>query len=246
LSSQTVRRGLKERGLKASVKVKSPCLTPKQKKDHLEFAIAHQNWTVADWERVIWTDESKINRLGSDGRKWVWKRKGEGLSDRTVSGTVKFGGGSIMIWGCMCWEGTGNACKINGKMNTDLYLQILEEDLMQSLEDWGKTPEEVIFQQDNDPKHKAKQSMEWLNNHFPQVMVWPAQSADLNPIEHLWFHLKKKLSTYEEPPKGMLELWERVEKEWAAIDKSVCQNLIASMPRRIEAVIKARGGYTKY
>ena len=77
-------------------------------------------------------------------------------------------------------------------------------------------------------------------------MIWPAQSPDLNPIEHLWTHLKKKLAEYEQPPKEILELWERAEAEWNKIDKEVCQNLIESMPRRIEAVIGAKGGYTKY
>ena len=48
------------------------------------------------------------------------------------------------------------------------------------------------------------------------------------------------------PPKGILELWERVEKEWEKIGSEVCQNLIESMPRRVEAVLKAKGGYTKY
>jgi len=54
------------------------------------------------------------------------------------------------------------------------------------------------------------------------------QSPDLNPIEHLWDHLKKRLGEYEYPPKGVLELWERVEKEWEGIGASVCQNLIES------------------
>ena len=49
---------------------------------------------------------------------------------------------------------------------------------------------------------------------------------------------------YKKTPKGVTELWERVEKEWEGIDAAVCQNLIESMPRRIEAKMKAKGGYT--
>ena len=56
---------------------------------------------MEDWKRVVWSDETKINRLGSDGRKWAWKRLGEGLSDGLVEGTLKFNGGSVMVWGCM-------------------------------------------------------------------------------------------------------------------------------------------------
>src|SRR6266576_3354380 len=86
LSPTTVRRHLKKAGMKAVVKTKCPLLSAKHHKAHLDYAHAHKDWTVEDWKRVVWSDETKINRLGSDGRKWVWKRPGEGLSDRLVEG----------------------------------------------------------------------------------------------------------------------------------------------------------------
>jgi hypothetical protein len=72
------------------------------------------------------------------------------------------------------------------------------------------------------------------------------QSPDLNPIEQLWTHIKRRLADYEIPPSGIIELWERVEAEWNKIEPKVCQDLIESMPRRVQAVIEAKGGYTKY
>ena len=63
----------------------------------LRFALEHQEWTVDDWKRAIWSDGTKINRIGSDGRTWVWKLPGEELSDWLVQGTVKFGRGSVMV-----------------------------------------------------------------------------------------------------------------------------------------------------
>ena len=83
--------------MKAVVKRKRPLLSAKHCKAHLDYAHAHKDWTVEDWKRVVWSDKTKINRLRSDRRKWVWKRPGEGLSDRLVEGTVKFEGGSVMI-----------------------------------------------------------------------------------------------------------------------------------------------------
>ena len=80
---------------------------------------------MEDWKKVIWSDETKINHLGSDRHKWAWKRAGEGLNDRLVEGTLKFGG-SLMMWGCMTWEGVGFTSKIDGRMDGDLYLQTLE------------------------------------------------------------------------------------------------------------------------
>jgi len=160
LTSQTTRNHLKKTGMKAVVKAKRPLLTTKHRKARLDFAIAHRDWTLEDWKTVVWSDETKINRLGSDGRKWVWKRPGESLNDRLVKGTVKFGGGSLMMWGCMLWDGVGYACKIDGRMDGELYTQILEDELQDSLAHFGKSPDSVIFQQDNDPKHKSKKATE--------------------------------------------------------------------------------------
>ena len=105
-----------------------------------------------------------------------------------------------------------------------------------------------MFQQDNDPKHSSNLATQWFQDNNIEVMVWPAQSPDLNPIENLWEELKKVLRKYPKPPKGVHELWDRVVEEWNKnkIPPKICQNLIESMPRRIEAVIKAKGGHTKY
>jgi len=245
LSCETVRKHLKKEGLKAVVKKKHPMLT-KHHKEWMDFAVSHLQWTLEDWKRVVWSDETKVNCARSDGKKWVWKRLGEPLSDRLVQGTRKFGGGSVMVWGCMTWEGAGLACKIDGIMDSDLYCNILGDELQGTLDYYGKSTSDVIFQQDGDPKHTSKKTRKWLEDHEFEVMRWPAQSPDLNPIEHLWHYIKSRLGEYEEPPNSIQTLWERVQVEWDKIPAKVCQDLIESMPRRVEAVFKAKGGYTKY
>jgi len=246
LSTQTVCNSLKVAGMRAVVKKKKPLLRPHHRRDRLDFALKHQHWTVEDWKKVVWSDETKINRLGSDGRKWAWKKKGEGLSDRLIEGTLKFGGGSVMVWGCMFWDGVGFATKIDGRMDGPLYVSILEDELQNSMEYYGFSAEDIIFQQDGDPKHRCKLATKWFQDHGMDPLKWPAQSPDLNPIEHLWDYIKRKLGEYEHPPKGILELWERIEVEWNKIPKEECQKLIESMPRRVAAVLKAKGGHTKY
>ena len=146
LSTSTVCRQLRKTGMKAMVKSKWPLLSAKHCKARLDFAYAHKDWTLEDWKKVVWSDETKINHLGSDGHKWVWKKAGEGLSDRLVEGTVKFGGGSLMMWGCMTWQGVGYATKIDGRMDGDLYLQILKDELQDSLQYYGLNPPDIIFQ----------------------------------------------------------------------------------------------------
>src|SRR5258705_1780310 len=75
ISASTVRRGLKKSGLKAVVKTKGPVLSQHHCRERLDFARAHEHWTVEDWKRDIWSNETKINCLGSYGRKGVWKKK---------------------------------------------------------------------------------------------------------------------------------------------------------------------------
>lgn len=243
---RTVARALNNQGLRAGEKKKKPGLSPKNIKARLEWAKERKNWTVEDWNRVIFSDESKINRFNSDGRSWCWFRGVGQLEDRTVKTTFKHGGGGVMVWGCMTSKGVGYLCKIEGTMDQHLYKTILEEDLKQTMEFYHLEPEEVIFQHDNDPKHKSKLVQEWLSNQEFDVLPWPAQSPDLNPIEHLWSEVKRKLNKFESPPKGLLELWERIESVWNEITPQTCQNLISSMPRRISDVIKAKGKWTKY
>jgi transposase len=111
ISPDTVRCALKEAGMKAVTKKKKPRLQSRHIRQRLEFGLRHQHWTVEDWKRVIWSDETKINRLGSDGWEWVWKKKTDnGLTDKEVQGTMKFGGGNLMFWGCMTTQGIGYGC----------------------------------------------------------------------------------------------------------------------------------------
>ena len=102
VTSQTVRNALKQNDFFSVVKRKCPLLKKAHRLEHLKFARYHENWTVEDWKRILWSDETKINRIGSDGRACTWKKKGEPLSDRTTTPTVKHGGGNnLMVWGCM-------------------------------------------------------------------------------------------------------------------------------------------------
>ena len=245
-SAETVRRALKEAGLKAVPKKKKPRLLSRHIHQRCHFALQYQHWTVEDWKRVVWSDETKINRIGSDGREWVWKVPGSALTEQHVKGTVKFGGGSLMMWGCMTAKGVGCACCIDGNMNAQLYTRILDEELLRTLTYYELDINEMVFQQDNDPKHTSRIARQWLQDKGIEILDWPSQSPDLNPIEHLWHHLKRQLAAYEFPPTSIHELWERVEAEWEKIPAQVCMNLVESMPSHIAAVLKVRDGYTKY
>jgi hypothetical protein len=246
ITTQTIRNALKKEGLRSAVKKRKPYLKQVHIKARLDFAHKYLDWTIEDWSRVVFSDETKINRLGSDGRCWTWRRPGKQLSMSDVRGTLKFGGGSIMFWGCMSVHGPGFGCRIDGKLNTDLYVQILGGEMLDSIQLFGFDTDAFVFQQDNDPKHTSRAAREWFISNKINVLDWPAQSPDLNPIEHLWAHLKRQLADYDEAPVSMNDLWLRVEAEWDKIKKETCADLIHSMPKRVAAVLKAKGKYTKY
>ena len=112
--------------MKAVVKAKRPFLTKRHRKERLDFALVHQDWTVKDWKSVVWSDETKINRLGSAERVWGWKKARESLSNRLVKETAKFGGGSLMLWS-VCY---GRVLGMHARwMDGELYTKILEDEL---------------------------------------------------------------------------------------------------------------------
>lgn len=160
--------------------------------------------------------------------------------------TVKHGGGSIMIWGCMSANGVGEMFICEGRMNSAHYIKILKDALQSSYRKiFGHlNSRNIIFQQDNAPCHKSNATMKWMAKNKIQLLDWPAQSPDLNPIEHLWSILKTKIQQHNITSKESLKL--ALKKEWNMISPEQCRQLVATMLKRIAAVIKAKGGATKY
>ena len=158
----------------------------------------------------------------------------------------KFGGGGVSIWGCIWYQCPGMMCKISGNMTGNLYATILREELVDTIDFCNLVQSEVIFQQDNDSKHTSIVAMKFWSTSDITLMKWPSQSPDLYPIEHIWARVKTNISKKGRPIQGMVELWDLVKSEWKKLSVSDCRTLIDSMPRRIEAVIKARGLWTKY
>jgi hypothetical protein len=213
------------------------------RRKRLEFAAQHKDWKVEDWEKVLWSDESAFDIFNAAKRVFVRRRQNEKLRNDCVVPTVKFGGGKVMVWGCMSSHGVGILKRVDGNLNANGYREILRDCMIPSA---GATygSEEWMFQQDNAPCHKARTVIGWLEENEVDLLTWPAQSPDLNPIEHLWEILFQKISGKR--PGSAVQLYEMLEAEWKSISVDVCADLVSSMPRRVEAVLKARGGYTRY
>lgn len=242
ISQSTVSRRLTEVGLFGRVGVKKPRIVKQNKKARLEFAKKYQSWTVEDWKKVLFSDETKINLFGNDGRRYVRRPKGTRNDSRYQTPTVKHGGGSIMLWGAFSWKGVGPIFKIEGTMNSAMYRDIILKEMLPYARQ--NMPRGWIFQQDNDPKHRSQLLQQVFSKKNIRVLEWPSQSPDLNPIEHLWQELKLRVGT--EHCANKAALWGKVQEEWKNISQDRIIKLIESMPHRCAAVIASKGMATKY
>lgn len=240
---ETIRNILRKTGYNGRVARKKPFISKKNKSKRKAFAELYRNKDISFWNSVLFTDESKFNIFRSDGQAYVWRKANEELQECNLRATVKHGGGSVMVWGCMSAAGPGNLKIIDGIMNQNKYLDILKENLKPSVQKLG-IEDRFIFYQDNDPKHKASNVRLWLLYNCPHVLETPPQSPDLNVIEHLWAYLEEQLKTHNIRNKSDLE--KALFEEWNKIEPAYCQKPISSMPKRLRALKKNKGLHTKY
>ncbi len=143
----------------------------------------------------------------------------------------------------MSSAGVGPLCFLKSTVNAAIYQEILEHFMLPSADKlYGDA--DFIFQQDLAPAHTAKSTKSWLNDHGVGVLDWPTNSPDLNPIENLWCIVKRKMR--DTRPNNADDLKAAIKETWSSIPPQQCHKLITSTPRRIEAVIKAKGAPTKY
>ena len=133
---------------------------------------------------MCFSDESKFLLIGSDGKTYVHRKVDEELLPKCLKASVKFGGGSVMVWGMISRDGVGPLVQLQGKLNGGVYKQLVKDHVLPVLKNSTKQPS--IFMHCNAPCHKAMVVMNFLKAENVTVMDWPPQSPDLNPIENVW------------------------------------------------------------
>jgi transposase len=243
LCEQTIRNRIHECGFSSCFTLKKNFVNERNRKLRLKWAKNYVSWTIDQWNNVLWSDESPF-LLRYAGRIRVWRQRNERYKEFCLKGTVKHDI-KINVWGCFTSSGVGDLKLIEGNMEQNQYKQILLHHMIPSISRLFPDPSNCIFQQDNDPKHTAKVVQNWIKNvRKIQVLPWPSQSPDLNPIENLWAILDKNLKNRQ--CRNEEELFQCLQHAWNALSPDMLSNLVSSMPQRCREIINNKGYPIKY
>ena len=235
---------------------KRPLLTQEHADVRLKWAKDHIVWDLDKWKYIIWSDECSVVRGSGKDHEWVFRTPSQKWDKEMIEQTPKGKGVSVMVWAA--FSGAGGRSELiildwdfeskKHGYSANSYIQVLEK-AISTLWEPG-----FLFMQDNAPIHKAKKTMKWFQDRGIPVIKWPPYSPDMNPIEQIWFQLKKLV--YEVNPdidnlpgsneKVREELGKALKEAWERIPQKYFDALWKSMERRCQAVVEAKGWQTKY
>jgi len=199
----------KDLHLRYEAKVPKPKLLRRHKMARLAFYEKYKFW-VNEFHNVVLSDEKKFNLDGPDGNQKYWR---DPRHRRLTCHRRNHGGGSLMVWAAFSFFGKSPICFVPGRMNAEIYTDLLESELIPFSEEFHS--EDFVFQQDNAPIHVARYTKMFLESKKIPLMQWPAISPDLNPIEDLWGILSAKVFGGGRQFETLKDLKEAIVKEWA-------------------------------
>ena len=243
VNKDTVRKALKEKGIGSYTATRKPLLTLRDRIRRYKWCKERLNWPVEKWAKVIWSDESNYQVVNRKSQVIVKRLRSERFLPRYCQAVVQAGGGSAGIWGCISHKGTGCCEVYTGRIDQYRYAETLENAMLPSVELFYHPDEHWYFMQDGAPAHTAHSITAWMQENNITLLPWCAKSPDLNPIESVWNYIDTKLAKYRITSVNHLQ--EAIRQEWLAVPREMCMRLVESMPRRVYACYKARGGHFK-
>ena len=205
-------------------------LTEKHKRDRIECAQKHLK---NNWKKTVFTDETAFQLFNNTISHW---HNGPRPVRRIPKDRRK-----IFAWGGFSIKGKTSLFCFRNIMDAPFYISILQKHIPEISEIMGS---KWRLQQDNDPKHTSRLAKEFLKNNVPQVMDWPSNSPDLNPIENLWSIVKRNVE--KRMPRNLEDLERIMVEEWNNIPDETIINLVKSMKNRCQLVIKNNGERIDY
>ncbi|GFV22238.1 transposable element Tcb2 transposase [Trichonephila clavipes] len=245
VSSQTVRNRLHEGGLYARRPMVCIPLTPRPRAARRRWAAEHRDWEQHDWSQVLFTDESLFSLECDTRRVLVWRDRGTRNNPAFVRERSQYRRAGWMVWGGISIGGRTDLHIIrNGTLTGRRYAdEILRPHVIPYA---GAIGDSFVFQNDNARPHRARLVEYMLEAETIQRMEMPACSPDLNPIEHVWDMLRRRIAARPRPPATVRDLEIALLEEWNSIPQSLIDYFIASMANRCAAVLAVRGDHTPY
>ncbi|GFX14712.1 transposable element Tc1 transposase [Trichonephila clavipes] len=227
VSEHTVHQTLLDMGLHSKCPTCVPLLTKRHHQLRLRWAREQGNWSMDQWERVAWSDELWFVIHQADGRVRIRRLPGEHILPQCTVGHTQAGGGCIMLRGTFSWASLGPVVVVEQSMNTTGYLNIIADQLHPYMASVFPA-ENGMFQQDNAPCHKAKIVLEWFQEHDAefQLLSWPLNSPNLNPIEHIWDVMGRQLRVQRPPIHNISDLRDRCLNIWYNLSLAIYQGLV--------------------
>lgn len=253
LNESTVRRVLAEANYHRRVARKVPFLTKAHKQQRLLWARRYRKFTRKDWSQVIWSDEAYIQLGDKKGRVYVTRRPDEEYLEECLEPAFTQSPVRVMIWGCIMKGRKGPLVVLEypggrgGGFNGPRYkAQVLEKVLKGFYAEMSKERGNILFMQDGAPSHRAGHIQQWLLDHGISRLFHPASSPDLNPIEPVWHEIKKIIRAMPEQLGNVKALQAAIHQAWTDLPIKDVNKHIKGMRRRCSAVLKIKGGHTKY
>lgn len=245
VSRQTVYRRLRAVGLYARRPAVCVPLTRLHIRSRLQWSQQHRNWTLNEWRNVMFTDESRFSLHNDSRRAIVWRERGTRFNPTNIVERYPFGGGGVLVWGGIMFNGrTDLHVFAGGTVTAQRYRDEVLEPYVRLFR--GAAGPHFIFMDDNARPHRAHLVDEFLEREDIHRMDWPARSPDINPIEHAWDALGRRVAARQPPPRTIPDLRNALHEEWGQLPVELLNHLIESMPRRCEVCVAMRGNHTPY
>ena len=186
--------------------------------------------------------------LGRNGKVYVWRKPDERFRPDCLGQLDDFETtcrASVMFWGCITYYGVGTLVAIDGNMNTDKYISVLDDNLCPVVV-MHFSDRSWIFQENNAPCHVSLRANQWKEENGIRTFLWPSQSPDLNIIENVWKVLKIQVQKRLREIKNADDLRRVVLDSWTGLGLHYIRSLYDSIPRWIMCDLRSRGQITKY
>jgi transposase len=235
-SNMTLSRVMRSLGIERRKMKKRPTLNATHKINRVTYALKHGDPDF-DWSHWIFTDEKKFNLDGPDGYLYYWHLPGsEPLHYSTNASAKKY----VMVWGGISKMGQTPLVTITHRLNAKKYTSLLKEGLIPVYDDGD------IFLQDRASCHRAKFTVKWLKKKRIEMILNPAKSPDLNPIENAWSWMAHSVYSDRDAYQNVDELKAAIYQAWEKMPQEYIDRLIDSLPTRMRECIERKGEYTDY